>query len=269
MDVHVYQIVYSEQSRRLCDPGFRQLDNLANERPDWREYWPIRNYLKSAKLDEDAYYGFVSPKFRQKTGLSSEETFKFIRAGGARYEVFLFSPFFDQLAYFRNVFEQAEAHVPGLTRLTADFLARAGLDGDLSSMVSCSKNAVFSNYIVARPSFWRAWLDVAESLFRMAEDPDDPLFPRLNGGAPHEGGRLPYKIFIQERIASYVLRRYDVRAIKACPLVHCTADNTLSGRFFLELIMMDSVKFAYVESGHRIYLETFERLREHVQAQLA
>jgi hypothetical protein len=26
------------------EPGYRMLDNLANERPDWYEYWPIRRF---------------------------------------------------------------------------------------------------------------------------------------------------------------------------------------------------------------------------------
>src|SRR3954467_6876333 len=150
MGVHVYQIAYSAESRKICDPGFEQLDNLANERPDWREYWPIRNYLTSRALDEGSYYGFLSPRFAEKTGLSSEAVFKFIEENGAGREVFLFSPFFDQLAYFRNVFDQGERHQPGLTALAAEFLARSGLDSDLQSMISCSRNAVFSNYVVAR-----------------------------------------------------------------------------------------------------------------------
>ena len=40
--IYAYQIYYSEQTRDALDPGFLPLDNLANPRPDWREYWPIR-----------------------------------------------------------------------------------------------------------------------------------------------------------------------------------------------------------------------------------
>jgi hypothetical protein len=267
MGVHIYQIVYSAESRSICDPGFQQLDNLSNERPDWREYWPIRNYLSSHELDESSYYGFLSPRFREKTGLSSESVCKFIEEGETTREVFLFSPYFDQLAFFRNIFLQGEAHHPGLARLSTEFFERAGLPCDLSSMVSCSKNSVFSNYIVARPSFWRAWFEITEALFRMAEDPSDPLCSKLNAGADYHVGAQS-KLFLLERIASYVLQRYQLGRIKAYPLHESFSPNDLSSRFFVELVIMDSLKFCYLESGKALYLEIYERMRVNIQSLL-
>ena len=74
----LYQIYYSEQSRAQLDPGFLPLDNSANERPDWREYWPIRRFLLDNPLDPQTYYGFFSPKFREKTGLDAAAVQRFI-----------------------------------------------------------------------------------------------------------------------------------------------------------------------------------------------
>ena len=51
---------------QLIDEGvgeIRVLDNLRNERPDWREYWPIRRFLLEGTPDPDAFYGFFSPRF--------------------------------------------------------------------------------------------------------------------------------------------------------------------------------------------------------------
>jgi hypothetical protein len=45
------------------------LDKLANERPDWYVYWPIRRHLLTHELDETALRGFFSPMFSFKTGL--------------------------------------------------------------------------------------------------------------------------------------------------------------------------------------------------------
>ena len=61
------------------DPGFDVLDNSANERPDWYEYWPIRKFLLNETLDENAFYGFLSPKFKLKTNLSAAEVRDFIK----------------------------------------------------------------------------------------------------------------------------------------------------------------------------------------------
>ena len=68
--MHIYQILNHYTSRQELDPGFEVLDNSANERPDWYEYWPIRGFLLEQALDENAFYGFLSPKFKLKTSLS-------------------------------------------------------------------------------------------------------------------------------------------------------------------------------------------------------
>ena len=61
--MHTYQILNHYTSRQELDPGFEVLDNSSNERPDWYEYWPIRKFLQNEALDENAFYGFLSPKF--------------------------------------------------------------------------------------------------------------------------------------------------------------------------------------------------------------
>ena len=83
--MQIYQIQYA--SLQEIDPGFEVLDNSANERPDWFEYWPIRNYLLNQALDEGAFYGFLSPKFRIKTSLKFEAVRDFIQTCDAGAEV--------------------------------------------------------------------------------------------------------------------------------------------------------------------------------------
>ena len=61
--IHVFIIAYSKEIAAAIEPGYLLLDNIDNVRADWREYWPIRNYLLNHELDEDSYYGFFSPRF--------------------------------------------------------------------------------------------------------------------------------------------------------------------------------------------------------------
>src|ERR1700682_4374243 len=65
--MHIFQILNHYTAPQDLDPGFAVLDNSANERPDWYEYWPIRKFLLNEALDEDAFYGFLSPKLKSKT----------------------------------------------------------------------------------------------------------------------------------------------------------------------------------------------------------
>ena len=68
--IHLHQIAYSIATLAAVEPGYRVLDNLANPRPDWYEFWPIRQFLLNEPLDDAAWYGFFSPKFGAKTGLT-------------------------------------------------------------------------------------------------------------------------------------------------------------------------------------------------------
>ncbi len=167
--VHIYQILNHYTSRQDLDPGFDVLDNSTNERPDWYEYWPIRKFLLNEPLDEDAFYGFLSPKFKLKTNLSAAQVIDFIRSSDAATDVVLFSPSIHNSAFYLNVFEHGDAEHPGLLGVAEDFFARLEFPQPLRSLVSDSRNTVHSNYFIAKPRFWRAWLQITEALFAIAE----------------------------------------------------------------------------------------------------
>ena len=98
--LHVHQILNHYTPRQALDPGFVVLDNSANERPDWFEYWPIRKFLLDEALDENAFYGFLSPKFRVKTNLSAAAGARLHRARRSRHRRLLFSPSIHNSAYY-------------------------------------------------------------------------------------------------------------------------------------------------------------------------
>ena len=204
--MHIYQILPPYISRQDLDPGFGVLDNSANERPDWFEYWPIRRFLLNEGLHEDAFYGFLSPKFKLKTGLSSEVVREFIRAADSNSEVILLSPSIHNSAYYWNVFEHGDAEHPGLKNIAKALLARLQLPSDLESLVSDSRNTVHSNYLIAKPRFWKAWLAINEKMFAIAETPSDPLGQALRTPTSYRGGSgVQMKIFIMERMATWLL----------------------------------------------------------------
>src|SRR4051812_29143380 len=103
VNARIFQIFYDESSRAQLDPAFEALDNSSNKRPDWYEYWPIKNYLAFNALDDSTYYGFLSPKFGSKTTLSGSQVKEFVdRANGA--DVITFSQYPCLAASFFNMF---------------------------------------------------------------------------------------------------------------------------------------------------------------------
>ena len=148
---HIHQIYYSPTTREQLDPGFIPLDNLANTRPDWREYWPIRRYLLENPPEGDEFIGFFSPKFGEKTGLNAATVQEFIARQPDDTDVILLSPFFDQIAGYWNIFEHGMSHHPGIFD-TFKLAANELLPGVvLEAITTDSRNTVFSNFFVANP----------------------------------------------------------------------------------------------------------------------
>jgi len=181
------------------------LDNRSNERPDWAEYWPIRRFLQNESLDENAFYGFLSPRFGEKLHASPEAIKEFVTSVADDIDVAAFSPYFDHRALFRNVFEQGEFFFPGLMDISQRVFKETLPEIDLSRLVNTSESAIFCNYFAAKPRFWREWLSCCEKVFTVAETEKHPCAMALNRGYKWRSGLIPAKVFIIERMASLLL----------------------------------------------------------------
>jgi len=264
---YIYQIYYDDVTRGGIDPQFLPLDNVRNERPDWREYWPMRNFLLNNALDEDAHYGFFSPKFGLKTGLSGKTVAEFIDANDA--DVYLFTPFVEQASFFLNPFEHGEANHPGLMAAAQQFVAALGVQVDLRMLVCDYNTTVYSNYFVARPAFWRKWLQWGESLFAMAEAGEAPLSAALNATADYhqQVGAVAQKVFIMERLVTLVLlfnqfstKAFDPFAITRCGISASYLDH--------EMRVANALKMAFLNTRDNRYVESFMQFRNAVMASL-
>jgi hypothetical protein len=259
--IYAYQIYYSEQTRDALDPGFLPLDNLANPRPDWREYWPMRKFLIEQQLDEQAYYGFFSPKFKQKTTLDAGALYDFVRAQPADTDVVLFSPFFDQSAFPLNIFEQGLAQHVNIAEVFEETLRLLAPQVNINNLLMDARNTVFCNYFVARPAFWRRWLEQCEKVFAIGEANDTRFGQLLNGGTTHDGGLAPNKVFVTERVASLILATEPQWRVQAYNPMLMPFTNAGVARFPNELVLLDSLKIAARDTGYGQYLNIYYQLR--------
>ena len=256
--MHIYQILNHYTSRQDLDPGFKVLDNSTNERPDWFEYWPIRRFLLNEALDEDAFYGFLSPKFKLKTSLNADVVRESVLAAGSATDVILLSPSIHNSAYYLNVFEHGDAEHPGLKNVAGRLFERLDMPSDLDSLVSDSRNTVHSNYFIAKPRFWRAWLAVNEKMFAIAETPSDALGEALRTPTRYRGGsNVQMKIFIMERIATWLLTRDRSFAAQV-------RDPFVARARIYKLpvaVVCDALKIAYATQGRAQYKDVFLLVR--------
>lgn len=259
--VNLYHIAYSPETLRSVPPGFAVLDNLSGVRNDWREYWPIRHFLLHEELADNQYYGFLSPRFHEKTGLSHAQVAEFVRAAGTRTDVVIFSPQVDMGAFFLNIFEQEELFQPGFCGPSQAFLTSIGMQVDLGRLVMDSRQIIFSNYFVARPAFWRAWLAVNEQLFALCEGADSPLKAELTEATDYPGA-VQRKVFLMERIASLLLALDPQWQVKTYNPFTLAWSASRLNQFKLEAVLSDALKIAIREQGFADYYDAFAAMRD-------
>ncbi|MDE2605046.1 MAG: hypothetical protein KGL68_03895 [Burkholderiales bacterium] len=263
--IHAYQIFYNEATRAAIDPAFEPLDNLANERPDWYEYWPIRRFFQTHPvLDESALYGFFSPLFFSKTHLTGRQVLDF--AGQVTdAEVITFSPHPCHGAAFYNVFEQGANAFPGFLDAALLFLRELDPQIRLDQLINDSRNTVYSNYFLARPRFWRAWLAIVDRAFALAEAGDTAAGQALIrpvGYAKSDGDTKPaqMKIMVLERIPSLLLAWGDF-TVRNYPPFAIPLTAQFAGHL-AELKELDRLKIAYGAGGDRQLLQQYVQMRD-------
>ena len=266
--VHLHLIAYSETTHQQVQPPWQVLDNRANPRPDWFEYGPLRQALlqlnSSNSWDENAFYGWFSPKFSAKTGLSPEQVSAFVQQHAAQADVLLFSPQPDMGAFFLNVFEQGETFDPGLIDAYSQFLDSIGRGTPLRAMVMDSRQVCFSNYFVARPAFWREWLLLNEALYAACEGAPTPLQQALTAATTYPGpnGGVQRKVFLQERAVSLLLATQPQwRSVPFDPFgmgwsVSRFRDHPQ------DAFISDALKRAYRDTGWPEYMSAFAATRQ-------
>ena len=262
--IEIRHIFYNEETLSQKPSSFIPLDNIDGDK-SWYEFWPILNFLKNTKLEENVFYGFFSPRFTFKTGFPSESVINAVRNNDDK-DVVLFSFAWDQLCYFINPWEQGEVVHPGIRKATQDFLNSIGLDIKISKLVTSRKNSVFSNYVVAKKSYWDRWKALATQFYTYS----DKLNKETSLLKTKYGNReLPMKVFMQERFPSILL------ANKEFSTVNIDVNKAITGPFFINspenkylLEECDRIKNDIIETGLSKHLiDEFNNARKRVLLQ--
>ncbi len=264
--IELRQICWSDETLENIPTGFIPIDYRRNDRPDWRELWPIRNFLHQHSLHDEVMYGFLSPKFSYKTGLSYEQVQDFINTHRSREDLAFFSPFWDLSSFALNVFEQGEMFHPGLMETAQLFVKESGIDIDLTRAVTHSGNSIFCNYVVGNRRFWERWLDLADRLVAYAEEGAGSTYLRnlLNEDTCYGEQRLPRKIFVMERLPTLLLLVDPELTAAGYDCFRLPPSNTPLNRFFKEAVSCDALKRAHTASGSPAYLHTYRTLRNSI-----
>ncbi|WP_135622599.1 hypothetical protein [Solemya pervernicosa gill symbiont] len=176
------------------------------------------------------WYGFLSPKFQRKTQLDPQHVIQMIKENSQHANVALFSPGWDQNAFFKNPWEQGEIWHPGITQLSQDFVSYLNLDIDLESLVTDSYSAVFSNYVIAKKEYWVEWKRIPQKSFLFSEENKGKLGSSQNTSYSSSRNQYPMKTFIQERFASLILTTGEFQVLSPDTFI-----QSMTGKVFKRL----------------------------------
>ncbi len=260
--VHIHQIFYNDETKSKLDPGFTPLDNTENLRPDWYEYFPIRECFLKQDLGENDYFGVFSPKFFDKTGMSSADVHQALETTNA--DVVSFSPWYAHIVLHENIFIQANKSHPGAVIVFREILPELGMKIDIENCVMSSEQSIFCNYFVAKKWVWFEWLKLAEKVYSIAESSVSSLGRKLRQETKYNNqSPVPMKVFVLERIiGSWLLSKsmsaYFAIDLKKCKLGYNINNDDLS----IEVLSaLDNLKKDFFKSGDLFFLDSYRDLR--------
>jgi hypothetical protein len=218
-ELTIHQIWYRDEQQAFLDPAMRPWDNRKNLRPEWCEYWVMRQASADFERNFNTLTGFFSWKFRNKIGLTHARVHGFIESLPGM-DCYIFSPTSFQTACYLNVWQQGESWHPGITAKATRLLARQGYQVDLEKTVDHHLTSAYSNHWVASQRFWRAYLNFMGGIFDALEagkDSGDDYFTdcAYSGVAGGHVRALPIIPYIIERLFAVFVRLHPEFRIAA------------------------------------------------------
>jgi hypothetical protein len=244
--------------------GMESLPPPGAEEAAWGEYGPISRCLKSLVTSEDVHYGFLPPDFQLRTGYTPDGVRQFVSAHGAEHDVLLFSDHPHHVALFRNVFERGDFFAPGLLAWARLWTRTLGAKEDPAALVMAAEQMVISNCFVARPTFWRRWLELCSSVRRLLDASVATAIADVPAPALHPHTRVE----LMRCVASYLLASEPAWRVRSSdPFVHGRYPLAAMREDPTDLVAAAALKHAMRLSSWPHYALAYHELRSRVIGQ--
>ena len=164
MAIRIHQIFYADRQRSALDPAFTPHDNRGNTAPEWREYHVFRTAWLAGRCREGDVTGYLSWKFGVKTRVPGSVFIDFIaRHPGS--DVYFVNPSRIEPRPFTNIWQQGEAHHPGIIGLAQRIFDALGINVDLARFEQPQEQVLFCNYWAGSQRFWESYMAFCEPIY--------------------------------------------------------------------------------------------------------
>lgn len=247
LNIEIYQIYFKDELKEHLDPAFVPMDNIDNPRPHLREWCKWDREHENVLAKELDLWGYVSWKFKQKTGLTGTQALDFINANPG-HDVYLFNPCIVNEAVFANGWEQGNIHHPYISIIGNKFLRKLGYEYNVEEYIIDRRKNVFANYVIGNRKFWSGFMDFSRKLFTEAEK--DKQFKSEvfgAGGSNYAHDKtLPNFTFLIERLIPTYL---DIMELESIGYIHTM--ETVPEKYqsmFKEISTLSDLKVAINDS---------------------
>ena len=236
--VRIFQIFYDDWHEKMLDADFEAYDNRGED-SELHEFAVFEKLAKSGRVNGAKYWGALSWRFREKTGMSGKQWLE-VMAANPGFEVYYCNPFPLNEALYHNSWLQGEPSHPSFLALSRAFLEAAGLPLDCLSSIQPSPAFAAANYFVASPAFWEKYLRFVRNTLGNAERKLPPkLRAQLHSKQADPQGfhfGATYVPFIVERLLSLFLATEgaEFKAFKV-PLPQCEKEMNAHLRLLREM----------------------------------
>lgn len=197
MKVDIRQIYFAPGQEASLEPAFTPLPNLDNPFPERREFYLFERFYREGGHARADLSGLFSHKFRQKTGATGEAFIAWVKENPG-CDAYFINPFPQPVYWFFNIWEQGEKSHRGIMALAQEAFDALGYPVRLETFPRTDlRTTCFSNFWVATPAFWEAFMAFALPVYHYMLD--EARAPRYFQPTYHDSGAEIFP-FIMERL---------------------------------------------------------------------
>lgn len=214
--LRIFQVYYESWQRDLLDPNFSGLDNSKSS-SETKEFSVFEQLLNNDATKNAKLWGALSWRFAEMSGMNGSDLIKSIQSHPG-YDVYFCNPYPQNEALFHNGWQQGETAHPQFLAMSKAIFDVTGLPIDELTSVSSSDLFSSTNFMVATPKFWSAYLPWVKNVLSLANKKLPPKVRDLMHSQLADERNLhngaSYVPFIVERLFP-VFMKTDGQALKS------------------------------------------------------
>lgn len=208
--IHLHMIFYDKETESMIPEGFIGLENTNPRRKHLFEVEPILRFVTENQIIDSDFYGFLSPRIFEKTGLDVNDICSLDENQFHKFDIISLDPGPVNLEQFQNSVAQGErGH--GDFRWRFEYLISTINSSHklyLDTFMNCTvpeRYFLLSHYFIAKGSFWKSWAVIVNEIFQV-ESSDEKYKEVINSSCLYERNLTEYTyiVFLIERVAGLI-----------------------------------------------------------------